>query len=1535
MIQHTPSIVDPEEPMPTEATAAVLVCGAGITGIQASLDLADSGFKVYLVDSSPVIGGRMAQLDKTFPTGDCAMCTLSPKLVECARNKNIEIITLADVQGIAGEPGDFHVTIRKNPRFVDADKCNACGDCVEVCPVTLPSEFDCALGQRRAIFRAYPQAIPNVYGISKASGRAPCKSACPAGINVQGYVALIADGKFTEAYEVIREQCPLPAVCGRVCHHPCQDQCNRNEIDEAVAVRDLKRFAADYVHAHANEFEDLLPEPVAARAERVAIVGSGPAGLTVAHDLVRMGYGVTVFDSQARLGGMLRYGIPAYRLDDEVLDREIGYIEALGVQMRPGKKVEDPVALLKSDDDEAPGGIFDAVFVGVGAWTSRALDIKGEDAPQVLPGLGFLHEVNNGRTPEIGPDVVVIGGGDVAMDAGRCALRLEGVENVHVACLESAEEMPAHDWEAAEALEEGVVFHNSVGPTRIETDGGKVMGVAFRTCTSVFDADGRFAPEFDDAQTMHLKADTVIVTIGQGVDAESTGSLDTGPGGRIVTDENTLATSVSGVFAGGDAVLGPASLVDAMAHGHRAAKAINAWLRGTTIDTPNQADRDEAQEALAENPRPDAPKQNAQPMPQAPAAERTGDFREIDLGYTAEQAVAEAKRCLACGLCSECGQCVKACEAGAIDHDMTAVDEVLDVGSVILAPGFDAFNASERGEFGYGRYDNVVTSLQFERMLSASGPTNGQVIRPSDGKHVESIAFIQCVGSRDAARGNGYCSSICCTAAAKEAMVALEHAGNAKISVFCMDIRAFGKEFDQYVDRARDEHGVEFVRAIPSRVVQMPGSRNGRVRTFDTDGTERLREFDLVVLSVGLRPSASVVEMASALGVELNAFGFCQTDRLSPMASSRPGIYVAGVCQEPKDIPESVAQGSGAAARAMEQLADVRGSLITKHEYPWERDVTDEEPRIGVFICHCGHNIASVIDVEDVARQAAEMPNVVHAEASLYTCSDNNQERIKSITAEKRLNRLVVASCTPRTHEPLFQETLRESGLNQYLFAMTNIRDQCSWVHRDDPVAATAKAVDLMRMAVGRARRLRPLETGRSPVDQAGLIVGGGLAGMTAALALADQGFDVHLVEKEGQLGGNLRHIHATLERPDVQDYLARLIARVREHPRITVYLNATLQEFSGHVGHFSSRIQCGGEEITVGHGAVIIAIGGQERQTDLYLNGQHDRVTTQRQLEAALAQDGLEAIIGGRRTGIRQSSSLSDEVIGTGVPPAPDARTASPDNPTIVMIQCVGSRNEENPYCSRVCCSEAVKNALEIKKRKPGARVVVLGKDIRTYGFRETYFQQAREAGVIFIRHPQTDDPQVTDEAGKLVVRVKDGGTGRDLTLHPNLLVLSTGIAPAADNPVLSGMFRTALTADGFFLEAHPKLRPVDLANEGEFICGLSHSPRFIDETIAQARAAAGRAATILSKAYLTIPGQVARVDTTDCIACATCVKVCPYGAPRINEIGKAEIQGATCMGCGSCAASCPARAITLQHQEDQQFDAMIDELLVSGETG
>jgi heterodisulfide reductase subunit A-like polyferredoxin len=1495
-----------------EAVGAVMMAGAGITGIQAALDLAESGFKVYLVEQSAAIGGRMAQLDKTFPTGDCAMCILSPKLVECARNKNIEIITLADIEGISGEVGNFVVKLRQRPRYIDMSKCNACGDCSLVCPVSLPNEFDRvgnpgwvpepsrdgprpaepggspragALGSRKAVFRPYAQAIPNVYGISKSEGMAPCKAACPAGVNAQGYVALIAAGKFDEAYELVKARCPLPAVCGRICQHPCEGQCNRRDLDEPVAVRDLKRFAADYVYARRAEHQPAPFQPTKLQPEKVAIIGGGPAGLTAAQDLTKLGYGVTLFEARPFLGGMLRLGVPAYRLPRDVLDYEIEQILNERVEVRLGVKLgsgpgDITIAGLKQDG-------FAAIFVATGAHKSQRMRLPGDDAQGVTYGLDFLAPVNLGEQVAMGKQAVVVGGGNVAMDAARAALRL-GAQKVTIVYRRSRVEMPALPEEVAQAEEEGVELELLANPIKVIVKDGRAVGLeCLRMTLGEPDSSGRRKPVPVEGSNFTVGADHVIIAIGQTADLTDRAGVPL-ENGKIAAD-GSLQTTVPGVFAGGDVVLGPASLVEAMAHGHHAAEAIHAFLRGQPMPL-----LDARKKHVAGNPRPEAEVVAKQKMPAIAVAERTRDFREIETGYSAEQAMAEAQRCLACGLCSECGLCVKACGPGAIVHDMQPKTETISVGSVVLTPGYEEFQASLRGEFGHGRYANVLSSVQFERMLSASGPTEGHVQRPSDGKAVNKLAFIQCVGSRDSARGVGYCSSICCMSATKEAMVALEHVKGLDVSIFCMDVRAFGKEFDGYVNRARDEHGVKYIRAMPSRIVEMPGSKNARVRFFDDQGQEHQEEFDLVVLSVGLRPSAGVKDMAAKLGLDLNQFGFCQTDRLLPMAASKPGIYVAGAFQEPKDIPESVAQASGAAACAMEELAPVRGTLIKRHEYPWERDVTDEKPRIGIFICHCGHNIASVVDVQRVAEAAGKLPGIVHAETNLYACSDTSQQHIKNVIKEKRLNRLVVASCSPRTHEVLFQETLRESGLNQYLFAMTNIRDQCSWVHKNDPDAATEKATDLMRMAVARARKLRALATGKLPVVQSALVIGGGLAGMTTALALGEQGFAVHLLEKEAELGGQLRHIRYTLEGANVAGYLDELVTKVQRHAKITVHLGAKPVQVSGHVGNFKTVVDDHGTQETIAHGVIVLAVGGRERETDLYLYGKHPGVLTQRQLEEKLA-----------------------------------AKSLGGDGQTVVMIQCVDSRNDAHPYCSRVCCSEAIKNARELTKQKPNARVIVLYKDIRTYGFRELAYEQARKAGVLFIRYPDKQDPVVADKGG-LQVTVTDASNGRELVLKPDLVVLSTGIAPAADNPVLSGLLRTALTADGFFLEAHPKLRPVDLANEGEYIAGLCHSPRFIDETIAQAKAVAGRAATVLSRAHLDIAGQVAKVDPTNCVACATCVKVCPYGAPMINELKKAEIQVAKCMGCGSCTAACPAHTITLQHQECEQTVAMLDELLL-----
>ncbi|MBN2129548.1 MAG: FAD-dependent oxidoreductase, partial [Sedimentisphaerales bacterium] len=663
----------------------------------------------------------------------------------------------------------------------------------------------------------------------------------------------------------------------------------------------------------------------------------------------------------------------------------------------------------------------------------------------------------------------------------------------------------------------------------------------------------------------------------------------------------------------------------------------------------------------------------------------------------------------------ECGLCSQVCQAGAIIYDQPEKNHQLEVGAVVLMPGFDAFDATRRGEFGYGFARNVVSNVQFERILSASGPTAGHIRRPSDGKAPKRLAFIQCVGSRDSGCDNDYCSSVCCMAATKEAILAKEHEPGLDVTIFFLDMRAFGKDFDRYCDRAKNQLDVRYVRSFISRAYEMPDSGNIRLVHVDGKMKQVEEEFDMVVLSLGLEPSATLREQAERLGVVLNRWGFAKTSELKPLDASRPGVFVGGAFQEPKDIPDTVMQASAAAGRAMTLLAPARGTRVRTKAYPPERDICDEPPRIGVFICHCGSNIASVVDVKSVVEETKGLPHVVFAESNVYTCADDNQDLMKEKIIKHRLNRVIVASCTPRTHEPIFRDTLRDAGLNPYLIEMANIRDQCSWVHAGDPKKATDKAIDLVRMAVGRAAGLAPLKQELVPVKNAALVIGGGLAGMTAALALAEQRFPVHLVEKTAELGGTAREIHKTLDGDDVQAFLDETIASVTANPLINVHLNTHAAKVDGHIGDFTSTLVTDGENGQSGrreieHGVVVVATGASEHKPDSFGYGKSDRVVTQLELSGRIASGNLDL----------------------------------PEKPTIVMIQCVEQRNDERPYCSRVCCTSAVKNSLLLKERYPEARIVVLYRDIRTYGFREAAYREAREKGVLFVRYDAEQPPQV-----------------------------------------------------------------------------------------------------------------------------------------------------------------------------------------------
>lgn len=994
--------------MSAEKVGAVLVVGAGIAGIQASLDLAESGYYVYLVEQSPAIGGTMPMLDKTFPTNDCSMCILSPKLVECGRHLNVKTYTCADVADVQGEPGNFTVTVKQRPRYVDQEKCKGCGECAENCPVDVKSEFNQGLGDRKAIYKPYAQAFPNAYAIDK----------------------------------------------------------------------------------------------------------------------------------------------------------------------------------------------------------------------------------NN---------------------------------------------------------------------------------------------------------------------------------------------------------------------------------------------------------------------------------------------------------------CIECGACEEACTAGAIDHSMEEATIELKVGAVVLCPGFDKFDAFALDYYGYGRYPNVLTSLEFERVLSASGPYQGHLVRPFDNKQPKSIAWIQCVGSRNVRQEHGYCSSVCCMYAIKEAVIAKEHSHEPlDTTIFFMDMRTYGKGFEKYYDRARNEQGVDFVRARIFEISEKNDeNKNLVIRYANEDGTVETKEYDLVVLSVGLQPNPGVIELGKKLGLELNQYGFADPTALTGVGTSRPGFFVAGAFSGPRDIPETVMQASAAAGASASLLAEARGTLVKEKEFPPERDVTGEEPRIGVFVCHCGVNIGGVVKVPEVVEQAKTLPNVVYAGEYLYVCSQDSQAAIRQLIDEHKLNRVVVASCSPRTHKPLFQETIREAGLNRYLFEMANIRDQCSWVHMNEPEKATDKAKDLVKMVVAKAALLKPITQVSAGVDKAAMVIGGGISGLNSALSLAEQGYQVHLVEKDAKLGGIGLRIKQGLKGEDIQAYLAELVEKVAGHAGIQVYTRSEVKEVSGFVGNFVTTLTTG--EV-VKHGVTIIATGGEEYKPNEYLYGQNDRVLTQLELEEAMA--------------------------------AGDSKVAGAKQ--VVLIQCVGSRDSERSYCSRVCCAKSVKLALKLKEKNPDVNVYILYRDMRTYGFMEDYYREARSSGVIFIRYNPEDKPVVEEVEGVLRVVVTDHVLGVPVVIPADVVGLAAAIVAPESNKKLNQLFKVPLNEDGFFLEAHMKLRPVDFASEGIFMAGLSHGPKTIEENIAQAKAAAGRACTILSKDHLESHGVVAVVQPDKCAACLTCVRLCPYNAPKVRNYA-AEIEPVLCQGCGTCAGECPNKAITLQSYNDVIYMNMV----------
>jgi len=848
----------------------------------------------------------------------------------------------------------------------------------------------------------------------------------------------------------------------------------------------------------------------------------------------------------------------------------------------------------------------------------------------------------------------------------------------------------------------------------------------------------------------------------------------------------------------------------------------------------------------------------------------------------------------------KCLICEGVCENNAIDFSQKPEKVEINVGAIVLASGLEPFDPQVRGDYGYGTIENVITSLDFERLLSSTGPYGGDILRPSDSKHPKKIAWIQCVGSRQVIPGgNSYCSAVCCTYTQKQVILTKVHDADAECTIFHNDIRSYGKDFETYYQRAADLPGVRFIRSYVSIGKEIPESKNVTIRYSTTKDGVKEEEFELVILSVGLNPPADAKGMANKFGIELNSHGFCKTNSVNPIETSHPGIFVSGAFQGPMDIPESVFTASGAGALTGELLYKRQGKLAIEKIYPPERDVSGEETRIGVFVCHCGANIASVVDVPSVVEYVLTLANVVYAQEQLFSCATNSAEEITDMIKEKGLNRVVIAACSPLTLEPLFQETLREAGINQYFLEMANIREHDSWVHSREKEEATQKAKDIVRMSVARAALLEPLQEIELPVNKTALVVGGGVAGMTCALSTAKQGHEVYLLEKDTDLGGMARRIFSTLEGLDVQAYLSDIIRKVYQHPLIHVYTDAIITEATGYIGNFVTRVTSEGRGKEIHHGATIIAIGADEYKPTEYLYGKDDRVLTYLELEEQIAK-GEERLI---------------------------------NSQTLVMIQCVGCRNEDRNYCSRVCCSQAIKNALKLKEIKPEIDIYILFRDMRTYGFREDYYREASDKDVKFIRYEPDDKPQVevVEEGGQKILRVtvSDPILDQRLVIDTDTLALAAAVIPSEKSQEIAKLFKVSLGPDGFFKEAHVKLRPVDFATDGVFLCGTAHYPKHIPEAISQAYGAAGRVAVLLSHDIVTVSGAVCEVAERKCIGCGACIDACTYGAIEFHDTRqgkKAVVNPVLCKGCGLCNALCPTGAISLKHFTNEEVFSEID---------
>ncbi len=1385
----------------------------------------------------------------------------------------------------------MNVTIRQRPRYVDPLKCTSCGDCVAVCPVERTETNGFGLDPRKAIYKLYPQAVPDAYAIEKR-GTSPCRQGCPAHVSVQGFLALTAVQRFTEAISLIKRDNPFPGVCGRVCHHPCESACVRKNVDESLAISSVERFLADFDIASDERY---VPDIDAIKSKKIAIVGSGPSGLSCAYFLAIRGYQVTVFEKYQKPGGMLVAGIPAFRLPRSVVEAEIDVLQELGVKIITGIEVGKDVTI-----EELRRQGYEAFFIGVGSHKSKRLGIQGEDLSGVEHGVEFLRKVNFGEKVSIGRRVLVIGGGNVAIDAARTALRL-GAMDVSILYRGSVEQMSANDEEINECLEEGIAIHPLIIPVRILGENGQVIGLErMKMRPEGGKGSGREKLQPVEDSRFVIEADSVVVAIGQEQDWSCLTTeigCELSPEGTILVDPVTYQTSVEDIFAGGDAVSGPATVIEAIASGKEAAISIDLFLNGVSL-------KDRQGHEFFKTEKPKLPEYSLLPrksMPRINPEKRIKTWKEVQLGLSEKMVLEEVKRCLNCGGCAECYSCEDICEADAINLNEVPRKIKVNVGSVILAPGLKPFNPKGIRTWGYGIIPNVITSMEMERYLSSTNPTHGGLTRLSDGKKVKRMAFLQCVGSRDINKvSNGYCSSVCCMYAIKQALTVKEYDGNLEVSVFFIDMRTYGKDFERYYERAK-KAGIEFRRCRVHSLEPVPGSGNVYFRYIDNDGKQIEDQFDLVVLSVGLVTPQSAIDVASKADIDLNHNLFVETPSFNPVATTREGVYVCGTFTGPKDIPQAITEASAAVSEATKHLTAVGSAIVQRRKRFPERDISREEPRIGVFVCRCGSNIAGTIDVNRLVDYSRSLPSVVYAEQDVFLCSHDAQDAIRKKIREKRLNRIVVAACTPRTHEELFRETIRSAGLNGYLLEIANIRNHASWVHAKEPEKATEKAMDLLRMAVAKAALLVPVYPTRIKINRNALVIGGGLAGMVAALDIAEHGFPVHLIEKTTTLGGQARHLFLTWKGEAIAPVLDDIQARVRTHPLITLHLNSFVTKAEGYVGNFKSSVWEDGRIYEIEHGVTVIATGGKGYMPEEYGYGASDRVFT------SIEFDKLHMLGDGRIERAR----------------------------TFVFIQCVGSREKGRMYCSKVCCTHSIQAAIELKEENPEREIFILYRDIRTYGEREELFRKAREMGVVFLNYELHGKPEVKPVLNYVEVTVYDHVIHEPIMIRADILILATAIIPNEANKELAQIYKLATDKDGFLLEAHQKLRPIESTTEGVFLAGLAHYPKPLDEAISQAKATASKSVAILRNREITIDSLKATLIESLCDGCGLCLNVCPYDAIGLLSQGNGEkgtvitINTAQCRGCGICQATCPKDAVYVEGFSMSQITAQIESAL------